>query len=508
MKIKWWYFPAALGGVIVVACTLIVFAFRFYPPLNEIARGWFIKNDGYDFIGEDEITVMWFGYPLKLRSGEWRYHYAQAEALRDQGRWEEALEAYDDVLVVEHPPSCLKDVYVGKARAFVGLGRWGDAVEAYGEAIKPELAGSCEDLCEKATDRFESEKYEVTVGGPLDLLRAVWDEGKYVDVLAYLKAAHELEPGHGYPYYMEGRVWLALGQHEKAVSYFDVVIKQAPDYAPAWGRKAWTLALMGRYEPALACADTALILDTDEPEAWNTKGKILLLTGEAAAARACFNRALVHPPYQAEALLGEGLTYFAEGNYDKARTYFEGLAAAYGSSYRLVYLYLTDRVERRPASDRHKPLRLAPPDRWPENVRYVLVDRISADDVMAEAEGRWDLAGYGSAPTITGTAAGDTLRSSAVITYVVTGHKRDLRRVYDKYRRNDSYLKGELVARFEIGASGAVTACSVVSSTLGNAAMEREVCDRVVTWRFPAVDAGDVTVVYPFKFYTALAPRD
>ena len=81
--------------------------------------------------------------------------------------------------------------------------------------------------------------------------------------------------------------------------------------------------------------------------------------------------------------------------------------------------------------------------------------------------------------------------------------KGGLGSIYEKYLRTEPDLEGRLFVRFTVAASGSVTACSVVSSTMGNAALEREVCSRVVTWRFPPVDEGDVNVVYPFVFFTA-----
>jgi TonB family protein len=62
---------------------------------------------------------------------------------------------------------------------------------------------------------------------------------------------------------------------------------------------------------------------------------------------------------------------------------------------------------------------------------------------------------------------------------------------------------GKLVVKFTVAASGGVTACSVVSSTLGNAAVDQEVCDRIMTWRFPAIEVGGVDVLYPFLFLSA-----
>lgn len=106
-------------------------------------------------------------------------------------------------------------------------------------------------------------------------------------------------------------------------------------------------------------------------------------------------------------------------------------------------------------------------------------------------------------PGITGAAVTDSLRSSAVIALIVNERKEGIDHIYEKYLDTDATMEGKIVVRFTVAASGAVTACSVDSSTLGNAAMEREVCRLIVTWRFPYGDEGGVTFLYPFVFYSA-----
>ncbi len=106
-------------------------------------------------------------------------------------------------------------------------------------------------------------------------------------------------------------------------------------------------------------------------------------------------------------------------------------------------------------------------------------------------------------PGITGAAATNSLRSSAVIARIVNQRKAGIEYIYKKYLKTTPTMEGKIVVRFTIAASGAVRACSVVSSTMGNPAMEQEVCGRIMTWRFPPIDAGDVTVVYPVVFFSA-----
>ncbi len=108
-----------------------------------------------------------------------------------------------------------------------------------------------------------------------------------------------------------------------------------------------------------------------------------------------------------------------------------------------------------------------------------------------------------SPPGITGAAATNSLRSSAVIARIVNQRKQGIEYIYKKYLKTNPTLEGKIVVRFTIAASGSVAAASVVSSSIGNPALESEVCARIMTWRFPPIDAGDVTVVYPFVFFSA-----
>jgi len=451
---------------------------------------------------------------------------------------EEAVEVYDEALAHYAGDDFIDLVYYGKAEALAALGKWEETVETYGQAIYYSPDYPVEDLLFVGITRFKGESY--------------------AEAIAYFEAAAKSDPGDYNLYYNIGLAWLALERYDKAASYFDAASELAPDYAPAWERKAWTLGLMGRYEAALESADRALAIAADDPDAWNTKGKVLLFSGEAAAARECFDRALARYPSSPEALLAKGITYFAEAKYDKARPYFEELSGAGGSPGYVLYLYFIDRAEGRPGTDRLQPLFESPADTWPKDASLFLVGRISAEDLLAEAAGdeemlceahfligyrnkldgdavgarrhfdeavatgqndlaeynlaRYELARLGALkaalvrvvpPGITGTAAADSLRSSAVIARIVNQRKGGIEYVYEKYLKTNPNLEGKIVVRFNIAASGDVTACSVVSSTLGNAAVEREVCDRIVTWRFPPIEEGYVTVVYPFVFYSA-----
>jgi len=108
-------------------------------------------------------------------------------------------------------------------------------------------------------------------------------------------------------------------------------------------------------------------------------------------------------------------------------------------------------------------------------------------------------------PGITGSAKSNSLRSSAAIARIVNQRKSGIEYLYKKHLKNNPTMEGKIIVRFTIAANGSVTAASTVSSGLGNPTLEGEILSRIRTWRFPPIEAGsgDVTVVYPFVFFSA-----
>jgi len=59
------------------------------------------------------------------------------------------------------------------------------------------------------------------------------------------------------------------------------------------------------------------------------------------------------------------------------------------------------------------------------------------------------------------------------------------------------------VLRLTIAPSGAVTACEIVSSDLGDDELERKLVQRVRLFRFDAKDVEAVTTTKPIDFFPA-----
>jgi hypothetical protein len=112
---------------------------------------------------------------------------------------------------------------------------------------------------------------------------------------------------------------------------------------------------------------------------------------------------------------------------------------------------------------------------------------------------------YHNGPSsISGEGAASSLRSPKTISRIVRQRLAGIEYLHKKALRNGPGLSsGKITVRFVIAADGEILSASAVTDTIGNPALTRDVLSRIMTWRFPPIDAGDVTVVYPFIFVNA-----
>ncbi len=88
-----------------------------------------------------------------------------------------------------------------------------------------------------------------------------------------------------------------------------------------------------------------------------------------------------------------------------------------------------------------------------------------------------------------------------LIRQVIHQHKSEVRYCYELELTKNPKLRGKTAVKFLISGSGAVTASSVVESTVRSDELERCVAGRVRTWQFPKPPGGGtVSVTYPFVF--------
>ncbi len=93
-------------------------------------------------------------------------------------------------------------------------------------------------------------------------------------------------------------------------------------------------------------------------------------------------------------------------------------------------------------------------------------------------------------------------RSRPSIMRIVRRNMTALRYAYNSQLLKTPDIKGKIVVKWSIDASGKVISCRIVSSTMNNKAFEEIVRKKISRWKFKRINVpGDVTsITYPFVF--------
>ncbi len=94
-------------------------------------------------------------------------------------------------------------------------------------------------------------------------------------------------------------------------------------------------------------------------------------------------------------------------------------------------------------------------------------------------------------------------RSMEEIQVVFDRNKSAIYSLYNRALRKDPTLQGKLVLRLTIAPSGKITKIELVSSELGDPALERKLVQRIKMFNFGAKQVDAVTLTYPIDFLPA-----
>ncbi len=107
----------------------------------------------------------------------------------------------------------------------------------------------------------------------------------------------------------------------------------------------------------------------------------------------------------------------------------------------------------------------------------------------------------GAISSVGGEGAGEANRSPQVIASIIRRHLAGIQNAYNSaLKKNPTLGSGKITVRFTITAGGSVSSASIIHDTLNSPALSGSILARIRSWRFPPVQAGSVTVVYPFVF--------
>lgn len=229
----------------------------------------------------------WYRRAIALRPGFAAAHLNLGNALRDQGRWDEAVEAYRQAAQLQVD---LQDVHHALGTALRVVGRVDEAIASYQTALR--LRPNSAELCNDVGNAFVR-------------------QGDLAKAIEFFQRAIHLRPDYAKPYRNLGSLLLQMGQFEQAAQALLVLEKMEPDDAKTHYELGTALARSGRQPEAIERLRRAVALDPSLAGAWCNLGLVLEeqgLCGEATVALAEARRLLPQSPVVAyhSAALGAG----------------------------------------------------------------------------------------------------------------------------------------------------------------------------------------------------------
>ena len=257
---------------------------------------------------------------------------AQALALHEQGRIDEAERLYAGILAVrpDHFDALqmLGVIKLAKGQPAEALRLVSEAMRArtpspqillnYGMILHA-LARS-----EEAIESFDraiklKSKFAEAHNNRGAVLAAL---GRHEEALESCRKALALKGDYADAHYNLGTSLRALGRYEDALKSFDRALALRPNDVKAHNNRGAALESLVRYADALAGYDRALALDPRFAEARNNRGRVLALLDRADEALANFDLAIAQNPRDAEAHYNRGKVLIDLNRNDEAMASF------------------------------------------------------------------------------------------------------------------------------------------------------------------------------------------
>lgn len=230
--------------------------------------------------------------------------------LDDQGRYEEAIEAYGNAAKANP-----KDAFVLPAIGDIladNLGRYNESLDAYNESLErdPKNTAALRGMGSALTSlgryeeaiKYSDKAIEIDSGfaraweGKGDALRNL---GKYNEsIQAYDKAIELLPQQPTYALIGKGMALDSLGMNKEALEAYneslrnyDKIVEKNPRNAQVMYNEGNALRGLGRYNESLKAYDRAIELNPRDIDAWRNRGYALKALGHQSEADAAFAKA-------------------------------------------------------------------------------------------------------------------------------------------------------------------------------------------------------------------------
>jgi tetratricopeptide (TPR) repeat protein len=260
--------------------------------------------------GRHDIAVELIGQAIRLRNNNPFYLFNMGNALKAEGRIDEAVAHYERALVLKPD---LADAHNNLGIVFAAQDRIDDAIAHYKRAIavKPDHASAHSNLgfALLAQGKLDdaSAHYEKALAIDPDHAEAhnnigniLKEQGKFDGAMVHYERAIAITPDRPEAHYNLGVTLVAQGRINEAVPHYERALALKPDYANAHNNLGFTLDKQGRPDDAVAHYERALAINPDHAEAHNNLGNIRKDQGRFEDAMAHYGRAIAISPDYAE----------------------------------------------------------------------------------------------------------------------------------------------------------------------------------------------------------------
>lgn len=257
----------------------------------------------------------------------------RAAALFDMGRFDEALEAYNQLLVLEptHPVAATR-----RGLCLQKVGRHRDAVEALDRVLGHDKDNvnarriKAESLAALGNRREAVSEMDVAIGTDPKNVRlwlfkaSLHQQGGEAEAARRCFAkALEVDPKNEDALEARAQLLLSRGQAQEAVGDLETLTAGHPDHAEGWLLLAEAFEAVGRLDDARAALTRGLELRPKDPTALRQAAALELRAGNPSAAARHLERAVEIEPREVPLLVELGQTYHEAGDGVKALAAFE-----------------------------------------------------------------------------------------------------------------------------------------------------------------------------------------
>jgi tetratricopeptide (TPR) repeat protein len=265
---------------------------------------------------------------LELQPDNAEAHYKCANALRDLGRAEEALDHYDRAVLHK---ADFAHAWCNRGVVLQGLGRGEAALASYDRAIEfdPTDAISLVNrgalLQSLARWSAALDSYDRALTQQRSLPQAWFHRGNVLRELGRLDDAAQshrealaLQPDHPEAHYNLGVLLEKTGQLRAALSHYDRAADLNPGLHQAHFNRAGVLRALKDLPASLAAYDRAIAVKGDYAEAFSNRGVALQELGRWAEALASYDRAVDLRPDDASGHFNRGTLFAAQRRWEAA----------------------------------------------------------------------------------------------------------------------------------------------------------------------------------------------